>query len=151
MPATRGAAARSEVAEGGCERRSCRVVYVRTAWRKRKGKSVKPTVTTVTVTADKPKGALVGMIARTEAVDKIEEAFGVEARVTGAKCPGDCVCNYDEPSDDDFVYTGWMITVKFHIGGRDTNDQSDRIDYTATFEALRAEVVVWGDCVSGYA
>lgn len=129
-----------------CEGQPCQMTFVRARWRRRKKRPVEPSAANVTVTAVKPVGALVGMGARLGAVERIEEALNAENKVIGGKCPGECACVAETPEDDEFSYTSWTITVDFHLGGRDPRDQSDRIDYRATFKAMRAEVTVDGEC-----
>jgi hypothetical protein len=74
-----------------------------------------------------------------------------ENKIIPGKCSRECSCLSATPADDEFVYSRWTITVDFHVGGRDPKDQSDRIDYRATFVAMRAEVSVEGDCRVEYA
>ena len=140
-----------------CEGTPCVVTFVRARWRRRRDKTtgivspVEPTTTNVKVIAVKPVGAVVGMGARFDACDKIRERLRAENKVISGRCPGECSCVAAEPDDDAFQFVNWTIEVSFHIGGRDPNDQSDRIDYKATFVARRAEVDANGECQIAYA
>jgi hypothetical protein len=135
-----------EISEARCAGTHCTVTYVRARWRLREnGDDIEPQVWNVKVVSTEPEGLPAGLTAKWAAIERIWQVLEDENKIIRGKCSRECSCLIYTPADEEFVYSRWTITVDFHVGGRDPNDQSDRVDYRATFVAMRAEVRVEGD------
>jgi hypothetical protein len=134
-----------EISETGCAGTRCTATYVRARWRQREnGDDIEPQVWNVKVVATAPEGLPADITARWDAVERIWQALEDENKIIPGSCSRECSCVSDKPGEDEFVYSRWTITVDYHLGGRDPKNQRDRVDYRATFVAMRAEVSVEG-------